>query len=178
MGKRCLQECSCAPHTVSSREARIRVIGNRRTRFLSNRECIAKLGQGLSHAKLAKLVAIRAAQNVPAGAGWSCGDMCTQTRPRRLGAFSSEKSLSAIPESAKGKRAGFGPAHEGSIPSSGSMDKETKESVCILCGTSWVPYLNVCVNPECGGFCTWGSAKDADPDSWIVTNEGWIPRPP
>jgi len=50
------------------------------------------------------------------------------------------------------------------------------ESVCVLCGRPWEPEVkNVC---ECGGFCTWGPAKGADPDSWIRTEKGWIPRPP
>ncbi len=48
-------------------------------------------------------------------------------------------------------------------------------SVCVLCGEPWEPSVkNRC---ECGGMCTWGPAKGADPDSWIVTPEGWTPKP-
>jgi hypothetical protein len=48
-------------------------------------------------------------------------------------------------------------------------------SVCVLCGAPWEPSVkNRC---ECGGFCTWGPAKGADPDSWIVTDKGWVPKP-
>lgn len=60
----------------------------------------------------------------------------------------------------------------GNPNSSRSID----DLVCVLCGTKWEPYANRC--DTCGGFCTWGPAKGADPDSWIVTENGWIPRPP
>jgi hypothetical protein len=46
------------------------------------------------------------------------------------------------------------------------------ESVCVLCGEPWEPSIkNRC---ECGGFCTWGPAKGAQPSSW--TEDGQ-PRP-
>ncbi len=49
--------------------------------------------------------------------------------------------------------------------------------VCVLCGRPWEPAVkNRC---ECGGFCTWGTAKDGDPDSWDVHPDGsWTPKPP
>lgn len=48
-----------------------------------------------------------------------------------------------------------------------------KESVCVLCGEPWVPAIkNRC---ECGGFCTWGPAKGAQPSSW---NPDGSPKPP
>jgi hypothetical protein len=58
------------------------------------------------------------------------------------------------------------------------MTEETKpEPVCVLCGRPWTPGIkNVC---ECGGFCTWGEAKGAEPDSWEKTaGGGYIPRRP
>lgn len=56
------------------------------------------------------------------------------------------------------------------------MGKDDREiSVCVLCGEPWLPSVkNRC---ECGGFCTWGAAKGAPPDSWDVTEEGWTPKP-
>ena len=45
------------------------------------------------------------------------------------------------------------------------------ESVCVLCGEPWEGIKNRC---ECGGFCTWGPAKGAQPSSW--TEDGQ-PRP-
>lgn len=51
-----------------------------------------------------------------------------------------------------------------------------KPSVCVLCGEPWEPgWKNRC---ECGGFCTWGRAKGAEPDSWIKTEGGYVPKPP
>lgn len=51
-----------------------------------------------------------------------------------------------------------------------------RETVCVLCGRPWTPkWKNVC---ECGGFCTWGPAVGADPDSWINTGNGFVPKPP
>ena len=49
--------------------------------------------------------------------------------------------------------------------------------VCVLCGAPWVPGCkNLC---ECGGFCTWGPAKGAEPSSWDVDADGnWTPKPP
>ncbi|SRR5579871_498248 len=48
--------------------------------------------------------------------------------------------------------------------------------VCVLCGRDWSPpIINRCT---CGGFCTWGPAKGADPSSWIKTEGGYVPRPP
>lgn len=55
------------------------------------------------------------------------------------------------------------------------VEDEKESSVCVLCGAYWPPFQNRC---ECGGFCTWGPAKGADPSSWIVTGDGWVPRPP
>lgn len=47
--------------------------------------------------------------------------------------------------------------------------------VCVLCGRPWPMFQNAC---DCGGFCSWGPAKDAAPDSWIVNPDGsWTPRP-
>lgn len=38
--------------------------------------------------------------------------------------------------------------------------------VCVLCGEPWEPsFKNRC---ECGGFCTWGEAKGAQPSSWNI----------
>jgi hypothetical protein len=47
--------------------------------------------------------------------------------------------------------------------------------VCVICGTPWEPSFKNCCE-VCGGFCTWGKAKKADPDSWIVTDKGWTPK--
>lgn len=49
--------------------------------------------------------------------------------------------------------------------------------VCVLCGEPWEPAVkNRC---ECGGFCTWGEAKDGPPSSWDVSVDGgWTPKPP
>lgn len=48
--------------------------------------------------------------------------------------------------------------------------------VCVLCGIPWVPpSMNRCSG--CGGFCSWGPAKGADPSSWIVKDGQWIPKP-
>jgi hypothetical protein len=53
---------------------------------------------------------------------------------------------------------------------------EDKETVCTVCGMLWVPpHKNLC---ECGGFCTWGKEKGADPDSWEYVSGRWIPRKP
>ena len=53
-----------------------------------------------------------------------------------------------------------------------------KKSVCVLCGEPWVGYSNVCVNKECGGFCSWGEKKDGPPSSWNVSKQGkWSPKP-
>lgn len=39
-----------------------------------------------------------------------------------------------------------------------------QDLVCVLCGEPWEPSIkNLC---ECGGFCTWGEAKGAQPTSW------------
>ncbi len=49
------------------------------------------------------------------------------------------------------------------------------EYVCVLCGDPWVPEVkNRC---ECGGFCTWGPFKGADPSSWQEVDGRWVPRP-
>lgn len=50
-------------------------------------------------------------------------------------------------------------------------------SVCVLCGQPWVPgFKSRC---ECGGFCSWGIAKGAPPDSWDVLSDGsWRPKLP
>jgi hypothetical protein len=48
--------------------------------------------------------------------------------------------------------------------------------VCVICGEPWEPPIkNRC---ECGGFCTWGYAKGADPLSWHKTEGGLVPNPP
>lgn len=48
--------------------------------------------------------------------------------------------------------------------------------VCVLCGNPWEPPVkNIC---ECGGICTWGSAKGANPDSWAKTDEGYTLKMP
>lgn len=53
---------------------------------------------------------------------------------------------------------------------------ESKGSVCVLCGRSWEPPVkNRC---ECGGFCTWGHAQGAEPDSWVKAEGGYVPRMP
>ena len=47
--------------------------------------------------------------------------------------------------------------------------------VCVICGTLWKKYANVC--STCGGFCTWGLGKGKEPSSWIKTDKGYTPRP-
>jgi hypothetical protein len=51
---------------------------------------------------------------------------------------------------------------------------DEKKLVCVLCGRPWHKFANRC---RCGGFCTWGSTKGAEPDSWIRTEQGYVPRP-
>jgi hypothetical protein len=47
--------------------------------------------------------------------------------------------------------------------------------VCVLCGEPWEPPVkNRC---ECGGFCTWGEAKGAQPDSWTAAGPPRAPEP-
>lgn len=55
-----------------------------------------------------------------------------------------------------------------------TADEEPKgDLVCVLCGEPWEPgYKNRC---ECGGFCTWGPSKGAQPSSW---NEDGSPKMP
>lgn len=54
--------------------------------------------------------------------------------------------------------------------------KQDKPLVCVLCGEPWEPASkNVC---ECGGVCSWGEEKGAEPMSWIKTDDGYVPRPP
>lgn len=49
-------------------------------------------------------------------------------------------------------------------------------SVCVLCGRPWPGYQNAC---PCGGFCTWGPALGAGPDSWTIRADGgWEANPP
>jgi hypothetical protein len=48
--------------------------------------------------------------------------------------------------------------------------------VCVLCGATWIPHLNVCKN--CKGICNWGYEKGGKPLSWKETENGWIPKPP
>ena len=39
------------------------------------------------------------------------------------------------------------------------MKKEERKTICVLCGQEWgvkFKFTNVCENPDCGGFCTWG----------------------
>jgi hypothetical protein len=44
------------------------------------------------------------------------------------------------------------------------------DPVCVICGEPWEPAIkNRC---ECGGFCTWGPAKGAEPDSWVKDEKG------
>lgn len=53
---------------------------------------------------------------------------------------------------------------------------EDYDTVCVLCGRPWVPSIkNRC---ECGGFCTWGKEKGAEPESWEKTDKGYVPRTP
>lgn len=55
-------------------------------------------------------------------------------------------------------------------------DDKIDDLVCVLCGAPWQPPIkNRC---ECGGFCTWGKAKDGPPSSWDIDKQGrWTPKP-
>jgi hypothetical protein len=60
------------------------------------------------------------------------------------------------------------------------MEKE-KKLICVLCGQEWgvkCKYTNVCENPECDGFCTWGY-EPMKPESFTINENGeWILNPP
>jgi len=52
-----------------------------------------------------------------------------------------------------------------------------KALVCVLCGRPWLPLAkNLC--DFCGGFRTWGLAPGAEPSTWQLTENGYIPRLP
>src|SRR5579864_1483008 len=54
------------------------------------------------------------------------------------------------------------------------LEENNKNLVCVLCGELWEPgYKNLC---ECGGFCTWGESKGAQPLSW--NEDGTAKAPP
>lgn len=55
-------------------------------------------------------------------------------------------------------------------------DDEIGESVCVICGTPWISIANVC--KTCGGLCSWGAEKGAEPSSWTKTDKGYVPKPP
>lgn len=49
--------------------------------------------------------------------------------------------------------------------------KKEKKLICVLCGTEWLHYSNVCTNRECKGFCTWGF-EPMNPSSFIINEKG------
>jgi hypothetical protein len=55
------------------------------------------------------------------------------------------------------------------------MSNKIENLVCVLCGEPWIPGCkNRC---QCGGFCSWGPHKGAEPSSWTRTKKGYIPNP-
>ena len=61
------------------------------------------------------------------------------------------------------------------------MEKRKKrKSICVLCGQEWgvkFKFTNLCENPDCGGFCTWGY-EPMKPESFTIDNEGnWHLKP-
>lgn len=51
--------------------------------------------------------------------------------------------------------------------------KEAK-LICVLCGKEWGMFNNVCTNPDCKGFCSWGY-EPMKPSSFTINEEGkWI----
>lgn len=61
------------------------------------------------------------------------------------------------------------------------QNSEEKPMICVLCGTPWGvknQFTNVCENPECSGFCSWGHEMN-NPLSFSVQEDGkWIPNHP
>lgn len=56
------------------------------------------------------------------------------------------------------------------------MEKE-KKLICVLCGTEWGMFNNVCRNEKCKGFCTWGYEPNK-PESFFVDENGkWHLKP-
>ena len=65
-------------------------------------------------------------------------------------------------------------AYEEAAKRNGTTSTKTTP-VCVLCGRPWIPAVkNRC---ECGGICSWGVAKGAEPESWQKVSGGHVPRP-
>jgi len=53
-------------------------------------------------------------------------------------------------------------------------DMDNKKLICVLCGQEWgvkSPFINICENEECRGFCTWGYEL-GKPLSFVIDEKG------
>lgn len=61
------------------------------------------------------------------------------------------------------------------------MEQQSNEEqplICVLCGTPWGMFNNVCDNKECNGFCTWGHELNKPLSYTIEENGKWTPNDP